>query len=79
MHYLESLSLEKNPPAPTDSAIAVIRRMAHATTTAMTRAELETYEKDDIKKRYGCKVAGKVRRQKLISAAVGDGKMLLVQ
>ena len=61
----------------TASAVgAVIRRLGHSAAAAITEAELEAFEKDAIKKRVGKKAGGRVRRQKLTSATVGDGKML---
>ena len=50
--------------------------LGHSAAVAITEAELEAFEKDTIKKRFGEKVGGRVRRQKLTSATVGDGKML---
>ena len=61
----------------TASAIgAVIRRLGHSAAAAITEAEPEAFEKDTIKKSFGGKVGGRVRRQELTSATVGDGKML---
>jgi len=74
VHFLESLSLGDN--RTTASAVGVIRRLGRSAAVAITEAELEAYEKDTIKKRFGGKVGGRVTRQKLTSATVGDGKML---
>jgi len=74
VHFLESLSLGDRTTA---SAVgAVIRRLGHFAAVAITEAELEAFEKDTNKKRFGEKVGSRVRRQKLTSATVGDGKML---
>jgi len=75
VHFLESLSLGDN--RTTARAVgAVIRRLGHSAAAAITEAELEAFEKDAIKKRFGKKAGGRVRRQKLTSATVGDGNFL---
>ena len=51
---------------------AVIRKLDHSAAVTITEAELEAFEKDTIKKRFGGKVGGRVRCQKLTSATVGD-------
>ena len=59
------------------SSIQLLRRMAHQTDAAWTRAELADIENEDIKVRYAGKKGPRGSRQKITQAQVADGGFLM--
>ena len=66
-----------NPAASTDAAIALLRRLAHQSETAMTRADIEFTEKQDIRRRYVDKQDPRASRKRHTAAVVMSGKELM--
>ena len=60
-----------------ESSIQLLRRMAHQTDAAWTRAELADIEDEDIKTRYAGKKGPRGSRQKVTKAQVVDGEFVM--
>ena len=69
--------LRSRPEASTNTAIALLHRLAHKSETAMNRADIESAEKQDIRRRYVGKQAPRASRRKLAAAVVMGGKGLV--
>ena len=60
-----------------ESSIQLLRRMAHQTDPAWSRAELADIESEDIKVRYADKKGPRGSLQKLTKAQIVDGEFLM--
>jgi len=69
--------VRSNPAASTDTTIALLRRLAHQSEAAMTRADIESIEKQDIRRRYAGKQAPRASRKKLTAAVVVGGQEIM--
>ena len=70
-------SIRSNSTSSTDTSIALLRRLAHQSEAAMTRADIESIEKQDIRRRYAGKQAARANRKNLTAARVMSGKPLM--
>ena len=63
-----------NPAVSADTTIALLRRLAHQSEAAMTRAGIESIEKQDIRRRNAGNQAPRENRKKLTATLVMDSK-----
>ena len=69
--------IRSNPVASADTTIALLRRLAHQSEAAMTRADMESIERQDIRRHYAGKQAPRANRKKLTAIPVMDSKGLM--
>ena len=69
--------IRSNSTSSTDTSILLLRRLACQSEAAMTRADIESIEKQDIRRRYAGKQAPRVNRKRLTATMVIDGKELM--
>ena len=65
--------VRSNSTSSTDTSIALLRRLAHQSEAAMTRADIESIEKQDIRRRYAGKKAPRANRKKLTAKSATRG------
>ena len=63
-----------NPATSTDTAFALLHRLAHQSEAAMARSDIESIEKQDIRRRYVGKQAPRTSRKKLSAKLVVGGR-----
>ena len=69
--------IRSNPVASADTTIALSRHLAHQSEAAMTRADIESIERQDIRHHYAGKQAPRANRKKLTAVIDGKGLMKL--
>ena len=69
--------VRSNSAASTDTSIALLCCLAHQSEAAITRADIESIEKQDIRRRYAGKQAPRASRRKLTAAVVVGGKEIM--